>query len=87
MKRFAVAILGSVLTAAYWWVVFTIVYANALFAGDADPASQPRPDREVVIGNVAVIVVGVLVYAVLMPVWRRVTTSGRSSSESRVRDR
>lgn len=74
MKRFALALLGSVLTAVYWWIVFTTVYADALFAGDANPASQPLPDQEVLIRNAAVIVVGVLVYVGFMLLWRRITT-------------
>ena len=59
--------------------MFTIVYADALFAGDADPASQPSSDGEVLIRNVAMIVMGVLIYAILMPVWRGLTMKRRTS--------
>ena len=71
MKQFATAIFGSLLTALYWWIVFTMVYANALFSGDRDPSIQPPPDGEVLARSGVTIVIGILVYAVLTIVWRR----------------
>ena len=46
MRQVATAILGSVLTAIYWWIVFMMVYADALYAGDRDPTAQPVSERE-----------------------------------------
>ncbi|PSJ39553.1 hypothetical protein [Allosphingosinicella deserti] len=72
MKRAVIAILGSVLAAAYWWSVFTIVHAGLLFAGDRDPASQPAPDHEVLTRNGLIILGAVLVFAALSVIWHRV---------------
>lgn len=77
MRAATLAILGSLLTAAYWWVVFMAVYADGLFGGDGDPARQPAPDGEVLVRNGSIIVVALLIYAGLSLLWRRVTTGRR----------
>lgn len=73
MRQFAIAMFGSLLTALYWWIVFTIVYASVLFAGDRNPARPPLPDGEVLLRSGATIVVGVMIYAVLSVLWQRMT--------------
>ena len=72
MRQLAVAIVGRMLTAVYWWIVFTIVYASVLFGGDRNLALQPVSDHEALIKAGVTIAVGVLVYAVLMVLWQRV---------------
>ncbi|HEU0045188.1 hypothetical protein [Sphingomonas sp.] len=73
MKRSIVALAGSVLTAIYWWVAFAVVYADALFRGDRNPASPPAPDSATIGTNLAVIVIAILLYAALSLAWRRLT--------------
>lgn len=73
MKRILVALLGSVLTAAYWWIAFMTVYADTLFAGDANPAAQPAPDGEVIWRSAAIIVAAILIYTALAMLWQRAT--------------
>ena len=77
MSRVFVALVGSVLTAVYWWLVFVFIYAPALFAGDQSPAARPPPEQEVLLRNGAAIVAGIVIYAVLSLLWRRWTSKGR----------
>ena len=80
MARFVIAAVGSLLTAVYWWAIFAIVYADALFAGDRNPMSQPAPDHAVLTRNGLVLLAGVVGYALLMLLWRRLTTrNGRAT--------
>jgi hypothetical protein len=80
MRQITLAIFVSVLTAVYWWIVFTIVYANVLFVGDRNPALQPAPDKEILTRAVVAIVVGVILYALLIVIWQRVTRTGRRAA-------
>ena len=73
MARIVVALAGSVLTALYWWAVFMIVYGSALFAGDRGPGYTPPSDSMMIATNLATTVGGVVVYAALSLVWRRLT--------------
>ncbi|SFR79272.1 hypothetical protein [Sphingomonas jatrophae] len=77
MKNFALGLVASLLSAAYWWIVFTIVYAHALFAGDRNPAAPPPADADVMTRSVTTIVIGVLLYAVLAMLWQRMTVRWR----------
>ena len=65
----------SLLSAAYWWIVFTIVYANVLFAGDRNPSGQPLPDHQVLARSGGTIFLGVLIYAALIIVRHRMAKS------------
>ena len=77
MMRVALSLVASVLTGAYWWIVFTIVHASVLFAGDRNPALPPPADRDVLIHSVSTIAIGVVLYAALAMLWHRVTLRWR----------
>ena len=73
--RLLVAIVQSILGAVYWWIVFTTVYADALFAGDRDPAQPPLADRAVLTRSGIIIVAAVAAYALLIVAFERLTRS------------
>jgi hypothetical protein len=74
MSRFLIAFAGSVLTAIYWWIAFTIVYASVLFSGDRNPAAAaPASDSATIGTNLAVIGIALLLYAALSVAWRKLT--------------
>lgn len=75
MRPLASALVASLLTGVYWWIVFTIVYADALFAGDRNPQAQPVPDREVIVRNAVIVLAAIVVYTGLVLLWRRLTRS------------
>lgn len=77
MKRIVTALLISLVTALYWWIVFAIVYANVLFAGDRDPASQGPSDAETMTNTAVGLTVGVLLYAVLLLLYGKITNRSR----------
>lgn len=82
MKAVVVALVGSVLSGIYWWAVFAIVYAGALFAGDRDPTSAPAADSATITTNLLTIGTAILLYAGLLLAWRRLT--GRMGPAARI---
>jgi hypothetical protein len=78
MRQIAFSLVASFLTAAYWWIVFTLVYADVLFAGERNPALPLPPERDVLVHNVATIVTGVLLYAISTLLWHRATIRWRT---------
>ena len=77
MKRFTLCLLASLVTGAYWWIVFMLVYADVLFSGDRNPALPVPTDRETLTHNGLTLGAGILFYAFGLLAWRRVTTRGR----------
>jgi hypothetical protein len=73
MKDAILAIVVAIISAVYWWLIFLYVYADMLFAGDSRPDLQPTPDNQAVIGSAALICAGVLGYAGLIWLGRRLT--------------
>jgi hypothetical protein len=71
MKQISITIVESIFAACYWWIIFTIVYAHVIFAGDRNPAQPFPPDYDVIVYNCIVILVGVLVYTILTVIWRQ----------------
>ena len=70
MKRFALAVLGAVLSAGYWWGVVT--FADGVGGGDPGPAAPPRSEAAQNAVTLSIFVVAVLVYAALSLLWRRI---------------
>ena len=83
MKSVVFGLVASLLSAIYWWIVFTLVYADALFAGDRKPGSSPPSDQDVLIHSVSTIATGVVLYAVLATIWHRMAIR-RQQNKNRV---
>jgi cell division protein FtsX len=71
MKHISFGLVASLLSAIYWWIIFTLVYADVLFASDRNPALPPIPDKDVLIHNITIIIIGVLIYTVAAVLWHR----------------
>ncbi|PTQ65198.1 hypothetical protein C8J45_10145 [Sphingomonas sp. PP-CE-3G-477] len=69
MKTVILTLVGSILSAAYWWIAFITVYANALFAGERGPAWTPPADSQAISHSITVIVIAVVIYAFLIAAW------------------
>ncbi|GAM00177.1 hypothetical protein [Sphingomonas parapaucimobilis] len=69
MKTFLIALVESVLTAGYWWLVVTISFG--LFGGSRDPASPPPGEGIIVVQTIGTIVIAIVAYALLSIGWRK----------------
>jgi hypothetical protein len=69
MKPVILTLIGSVLSAAYWWIAFITVYADALFAGERGPSWTPPADSQAIGHSITVIVIAVVIYALLITAW------------------
>ena len=70
MKTFLFALVQSILTAVYWWIVTTISFG--LFGGSRNPALPPVPESTLMLQTYGTIVVAIVVYALLLMGWWRV---------------
>lgn len=71
MKPFASALVQSILTAIYWWFVTTVSFG--LFGGSRNPALPPVPERTLMAQTYLTVAIAILVYALLLLGWWRVT--------------
>ena len=68
MKRIAVALIESGLTAIYWWLVATLSFG--LFGGSRNPLAPPGRG-EVLVQTAATVIIAIVVYAMLSLLWQK----------------
>ncbi len=69
MKRIAVALIESGLTAIYWWLVATLSFG--LFGGSRNPLAPPPGRGEVLVQTAATVIIAIVVYAMLSLLWQK----------------
>lgn len=69
MKRIAVALIESGLTAIYWWLVATLSFG--LFGGSRNPLASPPGRGEVLVQTAATVIIAIVVYAMLSLLWQK----------------
>lgn len=69
MKRILVALLESMLTAIYWWMVAT--FSFGLFGGSRNPTAPPPDQGEVLLQTAATVIVAIILYAMLSLLWQK----------------
>lgn len=77
MKKMVFGLAASVLCAAYWWIVFTILYSDVMFAADRSPDAQPIAASEANMHSLVIIMLGIAIFTVLSVLWDRVTIRWR----------
>lgn len=69
MKRIAVALIESGLTAIYWWLVATLSFG--LFGGSRNPLAPPPGRGEVLVQTATTVIIAIVVYAMLSLLWQK----------------
>lgn len=69
MKRIAVALIESGLTAIYWWLVATLSFG--LFGGSRNPLAPPPGRGEILVQTGATVIIAIVVYAMLSLLWQK----------------
>lgn len=85
MRQFAVALIGAVFSAAYWWLVVTVNYG--LFGGDVRPGVAVPSEATTVTQNAVTLIVAVPIYALLSIGWARLTAGCRGFRRGLAGDR
>ena len=69
MRTFVLALVQSVLTAAYWWLFTTISYG--FFGGSRNPSLPPPDEGTVMAQTVGTIAFAIVLYALILVGWKR----------------
>lgn len=69
MKRIAIALIESGLTAIYWWLVATLSFG--LFGGSRNPLAPPPGRGEILVQTAATVIIAIVVYAMLSLLWQK----------------
>ena len=75
MKIFLFALVQSVLTALYWWIVTTVSFG--LFSGSRNPSLPPVSENMLLAQTYGTIIVAIVVYALLLMGWWRIRIARR----------
>jgi len=70
MKTFLFALVQSVLTAIYWWIVTIVSFG--LFGGSRNPALPPVSEDMLLAQTYGTIIVAIVGYALLLTGWWRI---------------